>query len=543
MDPRITAANAGYFAGTLTIGALVDAVLNAAINPFPPAPPVLPPVVVAPPVTPSTTTLAMARWDTVPLQTVAGQLNVGVVAFASAGITSVTFTVCAGLVPSAAGTFFSVINALTLNPATGAWEYVFAFDATQFPDGPVTLCAAAQSADGSPPRVLAPLILYANSKGTLPAQFLWVAPTGSDTNPGTQAAPFATILAATQAATDGATIYLAAGTYPFGEPVSGENESARWITICPSPGVDRADVVITPGGTELRVYNLHLQNVTIRATVGQDLEPWNYIDGKPTAIWLDGCDVSSPGVTAEIGEIVSSNWTAQYFTNTTIHDYAGSGIVGADLIRGCVLANLGDSAIDNPGLVVNTTIDGIKMLTPDEHIDSIHWFGGYGATGSPDANSIVYGVKATNVGGQLLFDEQTNNIAVVNYFATSTDGAPANPEQAQLDRTAISNVFLCNVTLPNQAFDLDAGVAFTGVTIRSSVFYALLGVPAAGVTVENCWDISAQGDPGFNNAAAGDYRPGAGSPLLKGAATPSVPVDVNGNLRTSPDTIGAFVAA
>src|SRR3954469_17609010 len=51
---------------------------------------------------------------------------------------------------------------------------------------------------------------------TVSAHHLYVATTGADSNPGTQAAPFRTILKASQAAVPDTTVHVAAGTYTGG---------------------------------------------------------------------------------------------------------------------------------------------------------------------------------------------------------------------------------------------------------------------------------------------------------------------------------------
>ena len=49
---------------------------------------------------------------------------------------------------------------------------------------------------------------------------------------------------------------------------------------------------------------------------------------------------------------------------------------------------------------------------------------------------------------------------------------------------------------------------------------------------------ASSGEPGFEDASSGDYRPAARSPLRRRLAEPLSPVDARGNERTAPDTVG-----
>lgn len=451
---------------------------------------------------------ATARWDTVPGQTFSATLDAGVVAFEAGGISHVDFSVNGGAP-------FSVTK-MTLNPQTNVWEYVLPLLASAYADGAIQVGATAYPVSPAiAPRVLAPITLYADAGGTLPSQVLWVSPLGSDANAGNIAAPFRSIERATEAAAPGAVIDLAAGTYPFDARGIGWNENDRWITLQPAPSVPQSNVIIQPNGAALRVYHLAMEGVTIHATVGADITGWNYVDNTPDAVWLDNCDVSSPGITAgtEINQVIDQTWTHSYVTNTTIHDYAGRGIVNSELVRNVKMYNLGDDAIDVPGLVVNSAIDNVVAINAAEHIDAIQWWNPSGDAAGLDSNSIVYNVTATRVDGQLLFGGD-NNVAVVNFLGVSLQGA-ASPAASQWGGAALDNAWFDHVTLPNQSLLFNSDVyPLTNTALTNSEVWRL-STTSPAISVANDWiqDVSAFGP------VAGQY--GTGDPQLAADGTPA----------------------
>ena len=525
--------------------ALESRVLLSANYPMTPLPAV--------PLTPALTdATAIARWDTVPYQTFSSDLVAGVVAFHLNGIDRVDFSVNNGPWTSA--------PQMTLNPQTGVWEYCLPLHAADYPDGAIQIQAVAYPAGAGEPRVLAPLTLYADAQGTLPAQTLWVSTTGSDaTGDGSQQNPFASIEKATEAATDGTSIELTAGTYDFTGRVIGYNYNPRWITLQPAPGLSRSDVTVRPDQLALRVYHLALHNLTVSCSLGADLYGWNDGPNAGDALWVDGCDIFSPLGQVQPTEIPApldqASWAQKFVTDTSIHDYPGRAMVGIDLTRGVHIYNIGDDAIDNPGMVVNTTIDNVIADNPVDHIDALQWWLGGG-----EANSIVYGVTATRVDGQLLFSDQgMSDLAVVNYLGVSLQGGLADPAASQFGKSTGTNVLhhllFDHVTLPNEAFFFDDDTSnnvWSDSTVRNSVFWRLFATDGSTKTIQNCHVIDTSsfaphfgdfttGDAGFADPAAGDWRPAPGSPLLGRSLQPDVPADAHNLARTGPDDVGALI--
>jgi hypothetical protein len=525
------------------------------------------------------TTKAIARWDVVPHQTFSGVMNVGVVAFNSTLIDHVSFSVNGGA--------WMNVTQMSLNPTTNVHEYWVPVNAADLPDGPVEVRAIAYPKVGNPRVLQGPvanngnnaLVLYANSHGTLPQQQLYVSTTGNDTTgTGTQANPYKTILKAATVATSGATINLQAGTYPFATRVSGFNTNDRWITITAAPGVARSSVIVQPRQEALRVYHLAVRNVTIDCTLGYEFYSGNGgFFGPDSELWLDNCDISSSlgkSHLPELGAPIDTTWPAAYMTDTTLHDYPGRAIASpfVAIVRNVRITNIGNDAIDNPQLVVNTTIDTVIANDPAFHIDAIQYFSDHS-----DVNSIVYNVKATNVDGQLIFGGLLvpaqggpvggtfSNAAVVNYLATSLTGPVAQPFASQIGAGLPGdNLVFYNMTLPNQNFlftnDPGAG-QFTNTVVDGSVFWRLYEPQTAGIAIRETHIIDfanqasaipvgsfTTGDPGFVSdplgngtyAGTGNFHLKVTS-VLKGRVNPQlVRVDLDGILRGVPASIGVY---
>ena len=405
----------------------------------------------------------VARWDTVPYQTFSGLINVGIVAFHPNGIDGVEFDVNGKA---------TTVTAITYNRESMIDSYNFTLDARNYQDGPIAITAKVFPTAGVL-RELPPLTLYANANRSLSVNGLWVSPNGNDANAGTRVAPFKTIEAATERATPGVWIYLAPGEYDFTPRQVGFNQNDRWITIQPDLYGFHGKTIIRPRGNQLRVARLRLFGLSIRCTVGNDLDV-NPDQQPGSAIWLDSCDVSSEGVEQpkEILQPVSISWGGQYYTATAFHDIEGNATVNADLISHCSFHNIRVTPMDQPGLVATVHADGVGCPTnPNDHVDLIHWFSGYEG-GATDANSIVTKLTAVNVNGQLLFSEGTGGIAVTD--STLWSGSPGKPGQtafySHLGRAAVDNVLLLRTALPDQAFGFDDGTAISNVVLRQCEF-------------------------------------------------------------------------
>src|SRR5690606_33897979 len=137
--------------------------------------------------------------------------QIGVVAFHQNGIDRVEFSVDGGP--------WQPVYDMTENPRTGIWEFTANLDVSQYREGPIEVRAVAYPVAGVPrvlagPHTNAPIngqnsmFLFADPNGDWSPSRLYVSASGSDANPGTQAAPKRTIKNALDAATDGAEIII-----------------------------------------------------------------------------------------------------------------------------------------------------------------------------------------------------------------------------------------------------------------------------------------------------------------------------------------------
>lgn len=148
----------------------------------------------------------IARWDVIPYQDFNTNLNVGVVAFHSADINYVSFSV-------ENGTWVNV-SSMTLNSQTGVTEYWVTLNPADFNDVNIEVRAIAYPKTGYP-RLLEGLTLYANHGKMFDSPVRYVASDGNDSNDGlTSTTAKQTILAAFKS------IYPNGTTY-YGIPING----------------------------------------------------------------------------------------------------------------------------------------------------------------------------------------------------------------------------------------------------------------------------------------------------------------------------------
>lgn len=376
----------------------------------------------------------IARWDVVPYQRIeSGEtFNAGVIAFSKAGINRVEFTVSG---QGYSGRNPLVSSSMTYNERTDVYEYWVPLKGSDFStNGAFTMQAVVYGTDGGS-RTLETLPLMVDATGTLPQPKAWVSKTGSDATGviNNNSRPFLTLKAAVSAIqsanggkSDGAIIYLFAGTYNLGDgSVSTTNE---WLTITRDPGATRENTIINASGSIRSTKLLKVDGVTLKSQ-GNSL--YVFIKDSPLNLWVnDSRLIGSGRWVANSNPVHFSSDTGHYSTNNYIYD-ADYAYRRAALVRGVHVQKIGNDAFENTPFVVNCTVDDIDNGTTGWHSDAyqVH------TTGVPPAtNRIIYNYKATNLHCEGVFMRNeagtgtfTNN-AFVNVFIELRE--PANQNES-----------------------------------------------------------------------------------------------------------------
>ncbi len=206
---------------------------------------------------------------------------------------------------------------------------------------------------------------------------VWVSPTGSDTNAGTQAAPFLTIQHAHGAISAGGTIWVMAGTYQYDRTVSlslaGSANNVTRLWAVPGgarPVIDfskQARDVSSNRGFTIPGSYWHLKGFEVKNAGDNCI---NISGSNNTVEWVeaDGCDDTGIQITASGSGTGSNN----LILNCDAHDNfdtatGGENADGIDaklnigpgnILRGCRSWNNADDGYDLFGVTQVVTIDG-----------------------------------------------------------------------------------------------------------------------------------------------------------------------------------------
>jgi len=331
---------------------------------------------------------AIARWDAVPGQFVDGVFRVGVVAYHMNEIQEVRFF--------RDGAPLATVTQRTLNPDTGVEEFWITLNGATMAEGEVTLSALVLPRNGVP-RILDGAFSAAvvnNGEHSLPLVVrrtpparVYVGYDGADTNPGTRAAPLATIAKALRVVPDGGEIVLLnAGGYQI--PESGvQRNNTRWITVRPDEGLSREMVGITSpnrGLLRANVARVRWQNVTF--DFAQVSQIYNLHENMA---WIDGCRfIDTRGWIGADGSAppVRNPWFA---TNSVAHNML-YGFTQAALVRGCDASQISGDVFQQSKMVLRSTAETVSGSVLEHHTDVFQWWG-------PQENLIIADVVATDL--------------------------------------------------------------------------------------------------------------------------------------------------
>ncbi|MBI3844938.1 MAG: hypothetical protein HY292_09900, partial [Planctomycetes bacterium] len=357
--------------------------------------------------------------------------------------------------------------------------------------------------------------------------------------------------------------YLEAGDYDFaGRPsysVAPPTTNHAWLTISGAPGTAPESVRITTTSPEsaLSTRLVRLENLTVHRA---ELTAPTRLGA---AIWFEGCILSASNRTDSVTFAGPTSFTGGVFaTHTRVKD-TRDGFNGAILERDVALTNIGSDAFDNPGMIVDCTVDGIDSTGTDAHPDVVQYNGCFD-------NTIVYGLRALGCKSEGIFardgasSERASNQAFVNVLIelrSSLLGQWLVP---------CDHLLFWHVTFVGNAFLVadDAGpppkrTTLRNLSIRNSVFEKLMlddsivGDRDRERAVSNNHFIDtasfskgvAPGDVAsrggslstlFTDPSGRDYRPSERSPLRRRVTTLLVPVDAAGRRLVPPAAIGAL---
>jgi len=487
-----------------------------------------------------TPTQTIGNWDVVPFQRFDGVFEVGVVGFHEEGL-DVVFLVD--------GLEVGRAQDPTLNPRTGVHEYWVALDAADYPDGAVTVTATLfPDCAGHLPRDLEPLVLHANSGGSLANETVVWADCGAgddDAGDGSEAAPYRTIERAFLEVGEGGIVNLAAGDcYALTSDLDGAGYGL-WTTVRPAPGVTRDEVSILTYGPD----------DTSTGRFGEDMVRWQdvqlYKDVDPGYstvfylesdhhVWFDGAELFDARGQWNGGNPLGGNRPYfAYYTDAFLHDIQNAGYhfgrnvvlddIGSDVFRGSsglMSINLVVYSIDRGATEAHP--DFFQFYNPDETVDNV----------------VVYNTRVFDMGAQGIFGGPgaMRNVAFVNLLLEKDPADSALISQITGDW---DHVLLWHLTTVDSGFFLREVAQLRNFFIQNCVFHTLHAGDATTLptfTIEHnhvadlVWDQPepmgvdpSVGDPRYADVPSDDYHLAGDSPAARsGAPLPGVPVDVEG---------------
>lgn len=342
------------------------------------------------------------------------------------------------------------------------------------------------------------VVLLAAGGSAMAATNIYVSPTGSDSNPGTQAAPVKTITRADALASAGSTIHVAAGTY-----------------YVSAPSLGSVGIKTTKSGTATaRIRFVSDVKWGAKIVVSGTGITWdsrgNYVD-------IDGFQITGSG---RHGILAAGAYLT--FKNNYIHDLTISG--------GC--NGSGGAAIDTYGTVGNAVIDrnivrniGYRMIGACNTVQGIY----IANANNVVTNNIVSGVAAVGI---QQWHGATASTIVNNTTFHNKIGILLGQGDAGTTTGSANNYVANNIVYDNVTYGIIEGGLMGGnnryannLVARSGTSWKVRGTVTGSIS----------SDPLFRSYLAngsGDYRVYSSSPAIdRGTSIKAPAIDFAGVAR------------
>ncbi len=356
-----------------------------------------------------------------------------------------------------------------------------------------------------------------------PSNVIYVATTGSDSNPGTLQAPLATIQHGNDIATSGTAVIVENGQYGAFCTNTGlavVNATTSGVTFASQNPFGAQIVMPAKCGSG---FNVTGSNVTIR---GFDISgggtPGPGTDGGATGIFLNGGSNHTVfgNYIHNIGNIASSttNGMVGVFIQTQGDLIDSNRIIGVGRTGG-------SSLINDHGLYIDAAL---------------------GAGSTTVQNNVI----GATMGWPIQFFPGTlnNQLVINNTFDGTLPPASTRPSGCIVQGGTLTNSRIANNICYNAPgtfiYATCCGASNSNVTIDHNLTTTGTVTDNSSGTTQSANIVNGNGPTFFNNVATGDYHLASNSPAIgQGSPNGAPPFDYDGRARTTVVDIGAYAFA
>jgi Ca2+-binding RTX toxin-like protein len=322
---------------------------------------------------------------------------------------------------------------------------------------------------------------------------LYVSPNGSDSNSGTQASPFKTILAASKVAQPGATVHVAAGTYEGGFITTASGTASNPIHYVSDT---KWGAVIVPAANS--TYDMAWDNRGAYVTIdGFQVDGTHSQSG---TAWRLGM------YTTGSGSILENNNVHNIAQNTSLAGQGGAGIEGDSYYGGSNISLIGN-IVHDIGSGSDNTVQGIYQTASGTVADNlVSGSAGWGIALWHDANHV-------NIVNNTVVNNTSGGITVGGGDFVNTSG----PD----DYDFVAN----NIVYGNHNYGIDEYGATGTHNVYTNNLVTNNGtnwVLQNGLTASNTV-TAAPNFVNYTGTSSGDYHLAAGSPGIDAGTATNAP--------------------